>query len=114
MRLIDGDALVELLILKANFYRSSGDFARAEGINNALWSIAHAQTVGGWISVKEKLPEICVPVLFTGKNYYENWYLAQRGWYDGDEWHRDGDYKSFAEYVAYWMPLPSVEGLDET
>lgn len=78
------------------------------------WAAIGMKSSPNWVSVNDRLPEICEPVLFIGKNYYGNWYLIQKGWYDGEAWHRDGDYKDFSEHVAYWMSLPKPPKEEET
>ena len=62
---------------------------------------------GGWISVKDRLPEINEPVLFTGKNDIGNRYPAQKGYYSGDEWYTFGGlWDTPLDRVTHWMPLP--------
>lgn len=56
MRLIDADALYKMLSLEADDYMDLGRFERARGIESALCAIKYAPTVGGWVSVKDRLP----------------------------------------------------------
>lgn len=77
--------------------------------------IDDAPTVGGWISVKDRLPEIGDTVLFTGLSSFGTRFIPQRGWFDGTFWKRDtGETVYSSTPVTHWMPLPSTEGLDET
>lgn len=101
MRLIDADALMKSInaipinVLQQTLFKGYVDRA-----------IMDAPTVGGWISVKDRLPEIGDTVLFTGVNNYGNrWLLAQRGWFGGTFWIRD-DGETIYVPVTHWMPLP--------
>lgn len=114
MRLIDANALAKALSMEANEYRNHGDYARAEGIGNALWAIAHAPTVGGWISVKTKLPGKLQNVLVSLVNEIDGHRLKnpQIGYHTDDaghswfiaswnEWAIDSDFM-----VTHWTPMP--------
>lgn len=57
MRLIDADALSGPIKLLEESYRRCGAIERAEAYANCLWEIEQAPTVGGWISVKDRLPD---------------------------------------------------------
>lgn len=61
---------------------------------------------GKWISVKDELPEINEPILFTGKNTFGNRYPAQKGYFSGDEWYSSGLIDNCSDGVTHWMPLP--------
>ena len=111
MRLIDADALREKLIA-LNYH------TRADNMNEAcVRAVDYAPTVGGWISVKERMPEHVdrVPVLyrFTDSELQDGklhtamlWYVIEP--FCGDEpphWERVGRY----EYeVLYWFELPGA------
>ena len=87
MRLIDADALEGPLELQRASYERIGATERAEAYANCLWEIAQAPTVGGWVSVKDRLPESGKHVLaaceirfiYGGKKTYvcEALYAAQ-------------------------------------
>lgn len=95
MRLIDADVLKEDL---TRFYDNEV---------TAKELIDEQPTIGGWISVKDRLPEINEPVLFTGKNDIGNRYPAQKGYYSGDEWYTFGGlWDKPLDRVTHWMPLP--------
>jgi hypothetical protein len=102
MRLIDADALKEDL---TRFYDNEV---------TARDLIDEQPTICGWISVKDRLPELCEPVLLIGKNKYGNWYPAQIGYYGGDEWCVFG-HGELQEPPIYWMqrPEPPKEEHDE-
>lgn len=58
-----------------------------------------------WISVKDKLPELRIPVLVYLKNSELQVAImsTSNNWYISDEWNN-----SFLhEYITHWMPLPS-------
>lgn len=107
MRLIDADALIGPIKLQEESYRRCGAIERAEAYANCLWEIEQAQTVGGWISVKDRLPEVGDTVLFTGMSSYGTWFSTKRGWFDGTFWKRDeGETVYSSTPVTHWMPLP--------
>lgn len=119
MRLIDANALAKLLSMEANVYRNNGDYARAEGIGNALWAIAHAPTVGGWISVKDALPMLDEEVLvyaigkiepFIGKHVFAlcNRYI-QRVFPSAPGhimWSSPWQYFHTDYEITHWKPMP--------
>ena len=99
MRLIDADTL------KEEFDMSwQPDMAVTE-----MWSVIdNAQTVGGWISVKDRLPEKETLVLALVQ-YEVGWYrmLAWRdkkGWASSQEEFSEHD----GDFVTHWMPLPEL------
>lgn len=103
MRLIDADALLESL--DKNMPRSI--LMQTYNREDIIRTILDAPTIDGWISVKERLPMLMESVLFTGKNYYGTWFLAQRGYYDGTFWHSNNNGTVYATTpVTHWMPLP--------
>jgi hypothetical protein len=72
-----------------------------------------ASTVGGWISVKDRLPPMYHMVLITGKNSAGGSFGVIKGSHDGDkgQWYRDdiGQYvDSRGDTVTHWMPLPEL------
>lgn len=106
MRLIDADALIRDI---------DGDLLDGIAEARAIEKIENAPTIGGWISVKDKLPtqqgEYLVNVIQYCLGGFE---LA---WFDGKVWTApDGE-----EYtdnpanndntigkVTHWMPLPDA------
>lgn len=81
----------------------------------ADYLIANGVTVQQWIPTSERLPEenckclVCVDVDVWGKEYkaiaVEQYNEDWLGWYsDGGK----------IPNVTHWMPLPSVEGLNDT
>lgn len=76
---------------------------------------------GPWVSVGDRLPPLCVPVLVTYLGYYDQSEVhpddvATR--VDDDMWlWWDGDLASCDEVVTvkitHWMPLPDAPGVEE-
>lgn len=99
MRLIDADALMQVFSKRPPDYYSTCYIAS---------EIATAPTVGGWISVKDRLPE--EETLVVALVQYEvGWYRAfawrdKRGWQSSQEEFSGGD----GDYITHWMPLPGL------
>lgn len=90
MRLIDADALIGSL----------HDHAFLEGDDRSIvYNVIQKQpTVGGWISVKDRLPEknglyLCLTMVNNIKLYYQINLWGEKRWFWGHD-------------VRYWMPLP--------
>ena len=103
MRLIDADAL------KAEIQRRRKRYKTLTGVDMAML-IDDAPTVGGWISVKDRLPErkwidyLVATRILTDRTRGFNiaWLNDDNGvWKSNDEWICDG-----REIVTHWMPLP--------
>lgn len=99
MRLIDAD------VLKGVFVGEYPGMYTKKYIKNLIDGMP---TVGGWISVKERLPEPNVSVLLAvydrdhGYTYRTVAWLNTSGdWDSNDDGFNQGD-----EDVLYWMPLP--------
>ena len=107
MRLVDADALKEPLELQRASYVRIGAIERAEAYANCLWEIAQAPTVGGWISVEDRLPEDGQDVVATVKDGTKDivTYRTERG---GMWWGCEGWWPT--SYVTHWMPLPTPPG----
>jgi hypothetical protein len=96
MRLIDADALINDV---------DGDLLDGIAEARAIEKIENAPTIGGWISVKDGLPEDEGDVLVYGvsprgrKKVAIMNYLAFEA--DRPRWALDGIWT-----VLYWMPLP--------
>jgi hypothetical protein len=117
MRPIDADALKEPLELQRASYARIGATERAEAYANCLWEIEQAPTIGGWISVKERLPENQVTVLIV-KELKSGQRNIGLGYCIPEYKHHDyttGEDR-IAPYwvcggnnnVIYWMPLPEM------
>lgn len=118
MRLIDADALLHELIEMVRY--SAGEYKY--GIEAAKLVVIDAPTVakdinapnnGGWISVKDRLPEDETIVIAyvqhkIGWKRMFAWHGVY-GWHSSDPDFDDKD----SDYVTHWMPLPEnpeVEG----
>lgn len=114
MRLIDADSVLSDIedLKKSPWYREGellGAYhavylARKEAVQIVAAGIKGEPTVGGWVSVKERLPEDedeCI-VGMEGK-----WIGI--GWYHGsnEKWVVDGE--SYVNgYVTHWMAIPDL------
>ena len=129
MRPIDGDALLEKFNRKADIWTAltdedtASDFAFYCKLADA---VEEMPTIGGWISVKDRMPEKQTPVLVYVPSYSDEneeyighiamacyTYSARGGYWAGT----DGNVYGAIGIIhdpTHWMPLPSVEGLDET
>lgn len=123
MRVIDADALLE----ETKKYAYPSDMTTTVAIGIAETWIKNAPTIGGWISVKDRLPEQagyrCLVsaeygdgkrTVFTAFTGY-----GEPGWWTYEavymEKVRESDNRVHHNYhITHWMPLPSVEGLDGT
>lgn len=59
-----------------------------------------------WISVKDRLPEICQDVLVYCKNTQRVTIGRFAHWYDNDGWDIVGTKGRFNDIVTHWMPMP--------
>lgn len=77
--------------------------------------IARFPTIGGWVSVKDRLPEPEEKVLIytkTGCLKYAQYHdepNVMNPWYVYED-----NARAWTNVISFWMPLPSTEGLDET
>lgn len=108
MRLIDADATLETITGLTELVTGEGAALAKALIFAALKSKSIIPTVGGWINVKDRLPENDTPVIvyippYVGVSYYT---CSERGRY----WARidDGVYDILGNIrePSYWMPLP--------
>lgn len=88
-RLIDADALIKDI---------DGDLLDGIAEARAIEKIENAPTIGGWISVKDRLPEEYERILTYDKysDVKENRLLRS---YPCVSW-------SYGFHVTHWMPLP--------
>ena len=93
MRLIDADKLLDVKKMHLYYHLPNGDVAIP------IIDIEHAQTVGGWISVRERMPEELSECLGYGRGEYALIHVGLNGW--------------LPAFVTHWMPLPSTEGLHD-
>lgn len=59
-----------------------------------------------WISVKDRLPEICQDVLVYCKNTQRVTIGRFAHWYDNDGWDIVGTKGRFNDIVTHWQPMP--------
>ena len=120
MRLIDADALKEM---KFSGGMHDDNWVICVPFREVMENIDKAPTVGGWVSVKDRLPEeggkylVTVTSNVDGKpfvktawfllNLCDNWQFKYEcepnvpGFYNGDG---EGDWVE--RTVSHWMPLP--------
>lgn len=97
MRLIDADALMES-IRKALGIKSMTKSLLLPAERTIIDQIDSAPTVGGWISVKDKLPERYERVLTYDERcgVKENWAIRLKPYVDWSQGY----------HITHWMPLP--------
>lgn len=112
MRLIDADALIKDI---------DGDLLDGIAEARAIEKIENAPTIGGWISVKDRLPKSMANkvlvwlehedlVGYIGFGHYEK-YKGQEIWYDLE--HNEA-FLIRGYVVTHWMPLPEPPEEDAT
>ena len=104
MRIIDADALIEWIDENVSENTPYALVTKAVVIS-ALKSKNVAPTVGGWISVTDRMPEDeTVVIIFV--QHKIGWYRAF-AWHDAYGWHSSADEFSDGEsdFVTHWMPL---------
>lgn len=119
MRMIDADALKKQWSMAdkceecpqdARHCRYEQDFTRMD----ICEMIDEAPTIGGWISVKDRLPENETEVIIIVQHKI-GWYRAF-AWHDEYGWHSSaeefGDGES--DFVTHWMPMPEPPREAET
>lgn len=110
MRLIDADALSNRILLTT--YTKQGLYT----LNLLSRFVQEAPTICCWISVDDRMPQMCEPVLLTGKNKFGNSFPAQIGYYDGLEWQVFGQplaLEKIGASVTHWMPRPEPPEADK-
>lgn len=118
MRLIDADALIEKM--KDCGFSTAQELMANAFCFAALKSESLAPTVGGWISVKDRLPEISGHYLVscvtnkTGRRWKVSvnaeWLTSQHEWYIETE---DCLATAAGVTVTHYMPLPEPPEEDE-
>lgn len=110
MRLIDADALIEVLgrnniVNIVTVY----DKTIMEHIKDAPTIEAEPVRHGEWISVKEQMPPTGNAVLVAVHNANMAWRCVEIDIWDGN-WIENPD--SEWHIVTHWMPLPELPGMD--
>ena len=116
MRLIDADALFGTLKLKRELEHISPDdysSGKATGLNIAMNAVKSATTVGGWISVKDRLPEKSDKVLvyLDSGVMMDVWYSSKHRKFNSFDENEPNE-NNFKN-VTHWMPLPEPPGVKE-
>lgn len=96
-RLIDADALLEQMKHRKDYVGRQSD---------PVCIVEDAPTVGGWVSVKDRLPEDNTLVLALVQ-YEVGWYRIfawrdKKGWASSQEEFSEQD----GDFVTHWMPVP--------
>lgn len=108
MRLIDADALNLKLASLDNIARSPSQKAL---LGRVFYIVDQMPTVGGWISVKDRLPDIRGCYLVYRPNFNVIYPLGQATvcYFDGNVWYDDYKATEGLELhfsITHWMPLP--------
>ena len=111
MRLIDADALKKDWSMANKCEECPQDARKCQYEQNfsrmdICEMLDEAPTVGGWISVKDRLPEKETLVIALVQ-YEVGWYRIfawrdDKGWVSSAEEFQESD----GDYVTHWMPLP--------
>lgn len=108
MRLIDGDAALPTLEGLTELVCGQGAALTKALIFAALKSKSIIPTVGGWVSVKDRMPEPNKDVLLAvyceeTDSYYQviAWQTTSGDWDSNDE-----VFCQYDDEVTHWMPLP--------
>lgn len=107
MRLIDADALIKDM---------DGDLTDAVAERRALEKIDNAPTIGGWISVNDRLPENDKTVLVACRYGGERNLCVSTSELINGYWNSIWDLfgaVTVDKTVFYWMPLPEPPKEDE-
>ena len=115
-RLIDADALAELLKREAEHHEADGLLERSYGVLDAYMDVLQAPTVhpeppkmGKWIPCKKKLPEkygFYLVSLNNGTTDFCLWNAMEFGW-------ESSGIFSKCDEVTAWMPLPEPYNEEE-
>ena len=107
MRLIDSDRLLSDKMKSKYYHLPNGDVAIP------IVDIEHAPTVGGWISVKDRMPEtqdwylVFAPTYSggssTSREHHRGVMFAK---WSGKSWSIERCYYNRPDCVKAWMPLP--------
>lgn len=109
MRLIDADTLKETIECHAVSVSccSTADWARgkAQMKKQVMDDIDNAPTVGGWISVKDRLPEDGIEVIVRFECEIGDYICT--AWHDKGRW-TDGGIEWPDENATHWMMIPPL------
>lgn len=103
MRLIDADAFDRALADAQDECRKNGGNFRYGVLNTVRGNLAKMPTVGGWVSVKDRMPELEGDYLVTD-GHKVPWISRMmkiagvKGWVNG----------ALNPSIKYWMPFPEL------
>lgn len=109
-RMIDADALKEIIENHVTAVSCcptvDWSMGKTQFKKQCLEDIGNAPTVGGWISVKDRLPDKQGVYLVAFKPPLPKvtiawWATKEVGWYDLE-------YNFHTDSVSHWMPLPPM------
>ncbi len=100
MRMIDADVLERKLMVMPD------EELCEDCCYNVVNAISEMPTIGGWISVKDKLPDKQGVYLVAFKPPFPKvtiawWATTEFGWYDLE-------YNFYTDGISHWMPLPPM------
>lgn len=106
MRLIDADAFDNVLKDAQTECQKNGGNFRFGVLNNVRANLAKAPTVGGWISVKDRLPEekLGACIVYDGfkVQHADHYIIHGEHFWDTPDCYESEEITG----VTHWMPLP--------
>lgn len=108
MRLIDADALKALPILNGNYDKENANEHFILGIETAMDCVDQMPTIGGWISVKDRLPEQTNIYLTCNKSSFAHGIYFSTTLFIKDKGFWNSIWDKPVKTVTHWMPLPEL------
>ena len=105
MRLIDADALLEELPVHPD-----GGLRTVKGeclMIRVRETVKAAQTIGGWVSVKDRLPRMYEAVIVSVEGHDFEPFATVAWTVPGNDWDTDDNFLCRCSWQpTHWMPLP--------